>query len=280
MVSTNIFSVCPKSVRRRGTRRRGDGHALPTVHSRLPPCTPRSGDMRRSRLNCRPHPLPRLRGTKGGCGGVEGNRQGSPAGRRRGSAPQIGETADIGEVYPGRDQCMHKNRQGSPAGRRRGSAPQIGETADIGEVSSYRMPVVIAATAWACVMVAGLRAPHPRAGPAPPPRTGRGAPVTPACGASISSRAAAHAVRRSARAGADGRPFGRCDAPPNSHALSTIRACSLPCNPRSGGMRSSRTTCRPHPLPRKRGTKGGCGGVDRGGVERRRRPYAANLLTC
>jgi hypothetical protein len=39
-----------------------------------------------------------LRGTKGGCGGVEGNRQGSPAGSLRGSAPQIGEMPGIGEV--------------------------------------------------------------------------------------------------------------------------------------------------------------------------------------
>jgi hypothetical protein len=42
------------------------------VATGAPMCGTHSGGMRRSRMNCRPHPLPRLRGTKGGCGGVWG----------------------------------------------------------------------------------------------------------------------------------------------------------------------------------------------------------------
>jgi hypothetical protein len=40
-----------------------------------------------------------LRGTKGGCRGVKGNRQGSPAGSLRGGALQICETPRIGEAW-------------------------------------------------------------------------------------------------------------------------------------------------------------------------------------
>jgi hypothetical protein len=55
---------------------------------------------------------------------------------------------------------------------------------------------------------AGLRAPHPRAGPAPPPRTGRCTPVAPRMWSQWQfTRTEAHAVRRSARAGAGLRPL-------------------------------------------------------------------------
>jgi hypothetical protein len=98
---------------------------------------------------------------------------------------------------------------------------------------------------------AGLRAPHPRAGPAPPPRTGRCAPVSPrSWSLGRFARSVAHAVRRGARAVAGAWPFGRRGAPPSSHALPTARLGLPPCTYRSGGIRPSRTNCQPPPLPR------------------------------
>jgi hypothetical protein len=63
---------------------------------------------------------------------------------------------------------------------------------------------------WLANARAGLRAPYPRAGPAPPPRTGRCAPVRPRMlGQGRFARTGAHAVRRSARAGAGASLFGQ-----------------------------------------------------------------------
>jgi hypothetical protein len=91
-------------------------------------------------------------------------------------------------------------------------------------------------------------------------------------------RAAAHAVRRSARAGADVKLFGynaqtpdkkgrarhtalsllnRCTprsggiaASEHGYALPTARSFLPPSNPRSGGIRPSRMNSQPHPFPR------------------------------
>jgi hypothetical protein len=74
--------ACRPAQRTRGSsyeavrlKRRGcqtTNHALPTAHAGVPRCIYRSGGMRRSRTHRRPHRFPRLRGTKGGCGGVWG----------------------------------------------------------------------------------------------------------------------------------------------------------------------------------------------------------------
>ena len=93
---------------------------------------------------------------------------------------------------------------------------------------------------WHADTRAGLRVPHPRAGPAPPPRTGRCTSVNPRmlgpwrCGCT-----GAHASARCAGADfasctiATGAAVGRH---PKNHTRATARACVLPSNPRNGGM--------------------------------------------
>jgi hypothetical protein len=89
-----------------GARRRGGEEATSQTQAslaalrcqqacfRLHQCNPRSGGIRPSRTNRRPHHFPRLRGTKGGCGGVAstgsapaGEPSGCPRGEREGQRP-------------------------------------------------------------------------------------------------------------------------------------------------------------------------------------------------
>ena len=113
--------------------------------------------------------------------------------------------------------------------------------------------------------MAGLRVPHPRAGPAPPPRTGRCAPVTPAVGARGGSSGPWRMPSGVAHAQEQIRGRFSCIA----SSLHRFFVCSLygqtlpiahsllpPCILRSGGIRRSRTNCRPRPFPRVRGTTG------------------------
>jgi hypothetical protein len=120
-----------------------------------------------------------------------------------------------------------RNRHGAPAGRVRGSAPQIGDIPDLGEVRSSTTPAALASAAQACAMVAGLRAPHPRAGPAPPPRTGRGTPVTPAWAARIGSDAPQRMPSGAAHAQEQAYSRLSCLVASSPHAYAAMR-CQTP----------------------------------------------------
>jgi hypothetical protein len=82
---------------------------------------------------------------------------------------------------------------------------------------------------------------------------GAARPVPPAWAASSTARGPARMPFGAARVGADGRPLSmrhRVVAPWHGHARPTARPHLCSSKPRSGGMRRSRTNCRPHHFPR------------------------------
>jgi hypothetical protein len=86
---------------------------------------PRSGGIHRSRTSCRPHHFPRLRGTKGCCGGGSGEPSGCPSGEPAGRSP-LGSARTVQSSSA--TLCAKRerpNRHGSPAGSPLGSARTV-----------------------------------------------------------------------------------------------------------------------------------------------------------
>jgi hypothetical protein len=100
------------------------------------------------------------------------------------------------------------NRHGSLAGSVRGSAPPICDIPRSGEVRSSTTPAALAATAWGMRDVRGATRPAPAGGASPATPHGALRPRDPRIwGQRRFGRAGTHAVRCSARAGADERPL-------------------------------------------------------------------------
>jgi hypothetical protein len=142
------------------------------------------------------------------CGGVWGTVRVPPRGASTrsapvGSAPQIGETADLGEV-----QTYVSVPNARPAGSLRGGARSDRHVLRSGEVSSYRMPAVISVAARGVCDVRGAARPAPAGGASPATPPGAWHPRDPRmCGQYQFARAEAYAVRCGARAGIGGRPL-------------------------------------------------------------------------
>jgi hypothetical protein len=180
-----------------------------------------SGGMHPNRMNCRPHHLRRGLGRRGDEATkrrVMSQTQASLAATRcQPSCFRLHRcTPRSGGIRPGacaiRPRHLQRglgNRQGSPAGSLRGSAPQIGETPIIGEVSSYRMPAVISVADRGGRAVCGAARPKPAGGASPATPPGALHPRDPRMVSQYHfAQPAAHAVRRSAGAVTNGRPFG------------------------------------------------------------------------